>query len=516
MISEKTPTQSRYLELDALRGIAALLVVLFHFTMQREEANLGFNVGITGVYLFFIISGFVIFMSIDSTSSTKEFIINRFTRLYPTYWFCVSFTYIAYVIVNRWSAMPNAIPVTDYLANLTMFQFYLKVPDIDGPYWTMIIEMLFYIFIAIVFTLKQLKFIIPIGLLTIYIIVISDFLAGSIIWPGYFALRTAVPLLNYFPLFFSGIIFYKIMTRAENHFLYYIFLLFLFTLHISSKDTGPFINRSEYITMAVIYFGLFILFVNKKLSFIVSKPSLFLGKISFALYLVHQYVSTQVILPFLLDTCHFNFWFAASICLTVVICLATLITYYIEIPLGKGMNNWLRGIFKLQKRTSDKMEIKKLRIFKITLSILLIVICMVGILHRLGLPKMNDNLIHLKTLNNNYLYVNIEHSNIIMENKNSTALPETFSLLHLENNRCAIYSSGNKYLSAELSQQGEITASRDKVSDWETFIMINFDSNLVAFKASNGKYWSVKEGSSQIFATGEVIGAREKFEMIRH
>jgi peptidoglycan/LPS O-acetylase OafA/YrhL len=43
----------RYKELDALRGIAAMLVIFFHFTMEKPEANLGFNLGITGVDLFF-------------------------------------------------------------------------------------------------------------------------------------------------------------------------------------------------------------------------------------------------------------------------------------------------------------------------------------------------------------------------------------------------------------------------------------------------------------------------------
>ena len=57
------PIQSnRFQELDALRGIAALMVVFFHFTIGRPEAKLGFKLGTTGVDLFFIISGFVIFI----------------------------------------------------------------------------------------------------------------------------------------------------------------------------------------------------------------------------------------------------------------------------------------------------------------------------------------------------------------------------------------------------------------------------------------------------------------------
>jgi hypothetical protein len=102
--------------------------------------------------------------------------------------------------------------------------------------------------------------------------------------------------------------------------------------------------------MLVIYFSLFILFVNHKLGFIISKPTLFLGKISFALYLIHQEISTEVILPFLINKHHLNYWFAALIDLTIVILIATGITYWIEIPAGKRMNNYLRSLLNLHKR----------------------------------------------------------------------------------------------------------------------------------------------------------------------
>ncbi|MGB1318134.1 MAG: acyltransferase family protein, partial [Flavobacteriales bacterium] len=48
------PRLNRLSELDALRGIAALMVVLFHFTLERTESQLGFYLGNTGVELFFI------------------------------------------------------------------------------------------------------------------------------------------------------------------------------------------------------------------------------------------------------------------------------------------------------------------------------------------------------------------------------------------------------------------------------------------------------------------------------
>lgn len=92
-MNNKTPTK-RYEELDALRRIAALMVVFFHFTLGRPEAKLGFKLGTTGVDLFFIISGLVIFMSLTRVKTSLDFVINRVSRLYPTYWTCATFTFI--------------------------------------------------------------------------------------------------------------------------------------------------------------------------------------------------------------------------------------------------------------------------------------------------------------------------------------------------------------------------------------------------------------------------------------
>src|SRR4051812_39368993 len=90
----QTPTTKRYEELDALRGIASLMVVFFHYTMGRPQADVGFVLGTTGVDLFFIISGFVIFMSLNKITRSTDFIINRVSRLYPTYWTAVTFTFV--------------------------------------------------------------------------------------------------------------------------------------------------------------------------------------------------------------------------------------------------------------------------------------------------------------------------------------------------------------------------------------------------------------------------------------
>ena len=83
--------------------------------------------------------------------------------------------------------------------------------------------------------------------------------------------------------------------------------------------------------MLTIYFILFILLVNNKLKFIVSKTTLFLGNISFALYLTHQSLSVEFIVPFLTNSLKMNFWIATiGFAIPISFLIAIIITFKFE------------------------------------------------------------------------------------------------------------------------------------------------------------------------------------------
>ena len=94
-------------------------------------------------------------------------------------------------------------------------------------------------------------------------------------------------------------------------------------------------------------------------------------------------------------------------------------------------------------------------------------------------------------------------------------LETTYRMIDLGNNECAFLSEDNYYLSAELGHLNEITATREQISDWEKFKIIILENGFVAFKGANNKYLSLDQGTQQLFASGESIGANEKFEMIQ-
>jgi peptidoglycan/LPS O-acetylase OafA/YrhL len=148
----------RYRELDVLRGVAALMVVFFHFSWGFEAAGFVFGAGNTGVDLFFMISGFVIFLTLKKVGSAAEFAVNRFCRLYPVYWVCVTLSYSLNLLYFQFVQVDfNVFGFGDYLVNLTMLQYYFNVANVDQSYWTLIIELLFYLGMVILFLTKLIR-----------------------------------------------------------------------------------------------------------------------------------------------------------------------------------------------------------------------------------------------------------------------------------------------------------------------------------------------------------------------
>ncbi len=155
-----------YTGLDVLRFIAALGVVNFHYffglaPIGMTDTLTPFRYGNLGVQLFFIISGFVIAQSVAHTT-LKEFALGRFIRLYPLFWIICTITYIFTLV------MPNGTPVhfIEYLASMTMMgdklsSFIGYGGLVDAVYWTLAVELLFYVFIGLFvffFSWKHIRF----------------------------------------------------------------------------------------------------------------------------------------------------------------------------------------------------------------------------------------------------------------------------------------------------------------------------------------------------------------------
>jgi hypothetical protein len=96
----------------------------------------------------------------------------------------------------------------------------------------------------------------------------------------------------------------------------------------------------------------------------------------------------------------------------------------------------------------------------------------------------NRTTIHLKASNNKFVCADGSKNSIVIADRDAAYTWETFSLLKLSDNKCAIYSYDNKFLSAELNNKAEITATRTNIYNWETFEYIQLDKNHIALKAA--------------------------------
>ncbi len=144
--------------IDGLRGLAAIAVVFQHIAeriMIHDPDNSSYlhfifvtaiNTGRFGIALFFLISGYVVPFSFKEPHAFLRFAIGRFFRLYPAYWLS-----IAAAVVLLTSIAGAHFAAWTILANITMLQTALGQPGILGPYWTLIIELTFYGFCALLY-----------------------------------------------------------------------------------------------------------------------------------------------------------------------------------------------------------------------------------------------------------------------------------------------------------------------------------------------------------------------------
>src|SRR3989338_2750126 len=284
--------KSRLLELDVFRGIAALSVVCFHsvayyadYVNPSAPALPKYFTGLLGVYLFFIISGFVIFMTLEKTKSPMDFIVARFSRLFPGYWVAIL---LAFISINTFYFMGEGVSVRRTAVNLFMIQKWLGVEHIDGVYWTLSIELAFYVAMFMLFFTKKMKYVEIFGVG--WVILMLVYAKIKFRTPDFMDIGN---LLRCGHLFFAGIIFYKIKAYGGTWYRYALLALCLlvqFMLRVKIHH-GHYLPSAVSTLVVFTFFVFFYLFVTERLSFISLKPLVFLGAISYSLYLTHQSIS---------------------------------------------------------------------------------------------------------------------------------------------------------------------------------------------------------------------------------
>ncbi len=324
--------------LDGLRGLAAALVVLYHYVLRYDEiyghADLGFRtdwavIGKFGVQLFFIISGFAIYWTLSRARSGADFLTSRFARLYPAYWAAALLTFLAIKLAD----LPGRdIGWEHAAANILMFQEYLKIPHIDGVYWTLTMELTFYVWAFALFKLGHIqrfeRYALPLLLLAALVKL------KLLPWHPFLS---KILLLQFGSYFILGMCLYKLQVQSAGTALTHITLV----LALLSPLLG---EHQAYFPIVVLIYLLFFGALRGWFPFLRSRPLLFLGSISYTLYLVHQYIgyilireATAAGVPSLLSIV-----IAATICMA----LAWVLTVWVERP----AQQWIKSARRSQRQ----------------------------------------------------------------------------------------------------------------------------------------------------------------------
>jgi peptidoglycan/LPS O-acetylase OafA/YrhL len=156
------PPKGRNIDaLDGLRGCAVLLVVLLHvlqydsrtLSILRESVG-GWSVLGTGVELFFVLSGFLLFLPYARSAfldrdlpSSKRFFQRRALRILPAYWASLTIFVLAISLFGSTSIGANDIGLHVLLAHNLLKSTYMSINPV---YWTMAVEVQFYLVLPII------------------------------------------------------------------------------------------------------------------------------------------------------------------------------------------------------------------------------------------------------------------------------------------------------------------------------------------------------------------------------
>ena len=280
--------KERIENIDILRGVAIIFIVLYHYTAHYSPDYLfrsdNWSSDITkhlwvGVDIFFILSGYCIAMTIFQSKNYIEFLMRRFARIYPAYVFCGLITLTFYSLfdlpgreVDWYTGFMNLI-FANFVPGLE-FQY------IDGVYWILFVELKFYIFFGIIyFFFKDLNKSI------ISWVIFSIFLNIVILFDNNIA-KTITSISPHANWFLVGLMIFSL--KEKKLLTYFLTILFVISNIIVNERFAGY--ELPFILIVFLIWLVLKLKLNFRLS-LISK----IGLISFSWYLLHNSIGIIMI-----------------------------------------------------------------------------------------------------------------------------------------------------------------------------------------------------------------------------
>ncbi|MBB4294013.1 peptidoglycan/LPS O-acetylase OafA/YrhL [Rhizobium leguminosarum] len=282
--------------LDSFRAFFIIVVMAFHYLVAwappfHEENLYGFAttydpyfaLGNLGVEAFFVLSGTFITVTVLRSSDAIDFAYRRFSRIYPALVIAaiVSFAFLNTVGLPEFHTTP-----LEFVASIALVAWQLGLKYVDGAYWSLAVEVKFYIWVAIMFWLLRERF--WVGLIVLQI-------AGALIELVALKVGKVIFLANYMPFFLCGtaIAYQTFLKQPKVATILYAMSAVFFVIHWPALPIKQ---------VPLIVSNLAILFVVAVLIAVTSldirlewAPLARLGLVSYEIYLIHQNIGVTLI-----------------------------------------------------------------------------------------------------------------------------------------------------------------------------------------------------------------------------
>ncbi|HYD34282.1 MAG TPA: acyltransferase [Methylophilaceae bacterium] len=375
-ISLSSPNPAHVVGIDAVRFLAAVLVMFFHYgfwvgfktTTSAHQISQGMvsypelfawtKFGWIGVQIFFVISGFVIAYSAERATAYK-FLVARVVRLYPAAIICATISLAAAILVSYTSYSELIIA---YIKSVTLWP---QGPWIDDSYWTLAIELFFYALVFMLISFDKFHLIarvaIAIGLISVgfnIVALLGQSPAISFVPQILFKIQDSriadLLLLNHGMFFALGIFLWlQLLKKPAKQYVSWCCVFTIAGLTQIAATVGSFdakgANMPLLLPMLIwlVALGVIILSVltNRVFSTAPAWVSMTLrrmGLMTYPLYLIHQNVGLALIGQ--LIKVGMQPYLALGLGVAFAISISWAISVYLEPPLQKAMKTFLLNI----------------------------------------------------------------------------------------------------------------------------------------------------------------------------
>ncbi len=329
------PSGHRIEVVDCFRALAIAPVIAFHYSLTYVPAAPGrptlfapndgpASLGWLGVELFFMISGFVIFMTLHNCRSIKEFALRRALRLYPPLILCALITF---------TLAPRIDPGWPPISLGSVFASLLLIPPlghtlwVDQAYWSLQVEAVFYVWIGVLFFTARDRFLIA------WLALMTVSTAVTAAWPASPAvLALGSPYLPFFSFGMAGYLRFSQGRLTRTAAILLAASALSYVILWRSRSPGVHLAIAAMVL-------LFEAFLRGWLGWLAVQPLTWLGRISYPLYLLHDVIGLSLLAGLGLARI-----LSLAVAVLVVTGLAAAVHQWLERPLHHAAKGWVQRL----------------------------------------------------------------------------------------------------------------------------------------------------------------------------